>query len=85
MPISKLGPFVHFAVSHSKKEYKRTEDFAGETLNVHINTLEGINAVIRRALQNKSRRNIQRIDLILSEIMYRNSGRCLFAPFKCRK
>lgn len=80
-----LGPFVHLSVCHSKGEYQRTENVGGENLNVHINTLEGINAVIRRALRNKSRRNKERIDLVLGEIMYRQSGRSLFAPFKCKK
>lgn len=73
--------YNHFTVNHSAREYARTENFGGDVLNVHINTLEGINRTIRQRLANKSRRNIIRLDLVLAEMMYRNSGRNLFYPF----
>jgi len=74
--------YTHFTVNHSAQEYARQQQFDGEILNVHINTAEGINREIRRRFSNKSSRNTERIDLVLSEIMYRRCGRSLFYPFK---
>jgi hypothetical protein len=75
-------PYVHFSVNHSKKEYSRWQSWGVETVNVHINTLEGVNREIRRRFSNKSSRTSERVDLILAEIMYRRSNRSLFYPFK---
>jgi len=75
-------PYVHFTVNHSKLEYARIENFCDREVNVHINTLEGVNREIRRRFSNKSCRKIERIDLTLSEIMYRRSGVDLYYPFK---
>lgn len=79
--LGELG-YVHYSVNHSKLEYVRTEQLGPLSLNVHINTLEGINREIRRRFSNKSSRTYSRIDLTLSEIMYRRSGNSLFYPFK---
>jgi transposase-like protein len=76
--------YVHFAVNHSIGEYARIEHFAGEEINVHINTLEGVNAHVRSVLANKSRRTVDKIDLMLAEVMYRHSGKSLFYPFKAK-
>ena len=75
-------PFLHFSVNHSAGEYARDEQLFGLTLHVHINSLEGINNFIRSRLKAKSRRNLDRIELILSEIMYRKSCRSLYQPIK---
>ena len=48
----------------------------------HNNTCEGVNSLIRRRLAYRSRRTMDYLDLILSEIVYRMSGRSLFDPFK---
>lgn len=74
--------YVHFTVNHSRNEYSRRVSFAGVTVNVHINTMEGLNREIRQKFANKSNRNTERVDLILAEIMYRHSGHSLFWPFK---
>src|SRR3569623_1700670 len=75
--------YGHFSVNHSAGEYQRFEDICpGWRLNVHINTMEGINSLIRRRLSSRARRDINRLDLILAEIAYRLSDRSLFAPFK---
>ena len=76
-------PYVHLTVNHSQKEYARTEEVGGRIVNIHINTLEGINREIRRRFANKSNRNFERMDLVLVEIMYRRSSNNLYFPFKC--
>ena len=74
--------YSHFSVNHSKKEYACKEIVGGEDINIHINTLEGVNHEIRQHFSNKSSRNTERVNLILAEIMYRHSGRSLFSAFK---
>lgn len=75
--------YEHYTVNHSAGEYERDEDVGGgEIIHVHINSMEGIFSLVRRRLAYKSRRNVNRIDIILQEIMYRRSGRSLFDPFK---
>lgn len=74
--------YRHHHVNHSAKEYSRDEEIDGEIVKVHINTLEGMNRVVRQRFANKSTRVISRVDLILDEIVYRYSGRSLFHPFK---
>lgn len=79
--IGRLG-YRHYSVNHSTKEYSRDEEIDGQTVKVHINTLEGMNRVVRQRFANKSTRNMERLDLILGELMYRYSGRGLSYPFK---
>lgn len=74
--------FYHFHVNHSGNEYVRVEHVGPVDLVVHINTLEGLNNMVRGKLRNRSRRTLARLDLALDEIAYRHSGRSLFAPFK---
>lgn len=74
--------YHHATVNHSAGEYSRRGRVAGLMRQIHINTCEGVNTLIRRRLSYKTRRTIDYIDLILSEIMYRRSGRSLFDPFK---
>jgi hypothetical protein len=74
--------YHHATVNHSAGEYQRWGVVAGLRRNIHINTCEGVNSLIRRRLAYKTRRTTEYIDLILSEIMYRRSGRSLFDPFK---
>jgi transposase-like protein len=74
--------YHHASVNHSQGEYQRWGVVAGVNRNIHINGCEGINSLIRRWLTYKSRRTIDNLDLVLSEIMYRKSGRSLFDPFK---
>jgi transposase-like protein len=74
--------YYHASVNHTRGEYQRWGNVAGRRRNIHINTCEGINSMIRRRLTYKSRRTIEYLDLILSEIMYRKSRRSLFDPFK---
>jgi hypothetical protein len=75
--------YMHYAVNHSNKEYVREEDFFGITkLTVHCNSMEGLWKRLKSRLLYKSNRNFDRMDLILAEFMYRNSGRSLFDPFK---
>ena len=74
--------YIHFSVNHSKLEYAHKEQFGEQILNVHINTMEGVNHEIRQRFSNKSSRNTERMDLILNEIMYRRSGRSLYHAFK---
>ena len=74
--------YTHLSVNHSKHEYSRQEQFGTEILNVHINTLEALNREVRRRFANKSSRRMDRIDMVLAEIMYRYSGRPLFWAFK---
>ncbi len=77
--------YIHFTVNHSRREYSRPETLGGVNVNVHINTLEGINHEIRQKFANKSSRNLERVRLLLAEIMYRHSGRSYFWPFKVRQ
>lgn len=79
--LNSLG-YRHYHVNHSAKEYSRDERIDGDIVKVTINTLEGMNRVVRQRFSNKSRRNSERIELILGELMYRYSGRSLFYPFK---
>ncbi len=74
--------FHHHHVNHSAKEYYRIDIVDDEEREVHINTAEGVNSLIRARLKAKARRNIERIDIMLVEIMYRKSGRSLFQPVK---
>jgi hypothetical protein len=74
--------YYHASVNHSQGQYQRWGIVAGRMRNIHINGCEGINSMIRRRLTYKSRRTIEYLDLILSEIMYRKSRRSLFDPFK---
>jgi len=74
--------YTHRAVNHSQGEYQREERIRGERHSVHNNTCEGINSLLRRRLAYRSRRALHYLDLILSETIYRMSGRPLFAPFK---
>lgn len=74
--------YYHATVNHSAKEYQRWGIVAGMRRDIHINTCEGVNGLIRRRLAYKTRRNLEYIDLVLAEIMYRRSGRSLFDPFK---
>jgi transposase-like protein len=80
-PLSSLW-YRHYTVTHSAGEYSRDEMIDGKEVSVHINTLEGIHSSVRRRLLNKSRRDVERIELILGEEIYRRSGRSLFSPFK---
>lgn len=79
--IDRLG-YRHYSVTHSRKEYSRDEEIDGETVKVHINTLEGMNRVVRQRFANKSTRNVERLNLVLGELIYRYSGRDLLFPFK---
>jgi hypothetical protein len=75
--------YVHMGVNHSRAEYARTETLTDGTLvNVHINTLEGMFRVVRSRLAYRARRNTHRVDLILSEYMFRFSNRSLFDSFR---
>jgi len=74
--------YAHFTVNHSKNEYARREQYGNEEINVHINTLESLNREIRRRFANKATRRLDRIDLVLAEIMYRHSGRSLYWAVK---
>ncbi len=74
--------YYHATVNHSAGEYQRWGNVAGLRRNIHINTCEAINSLIRRRLAYKTRRTTGYIDLFLSELMYRRSGRSLFDPFK---
>ena len=51
--IGKQG-YRHHSVNHSAKEYSRDEEIDGQTFKVHINTLEGMNRVVRQRFANKS-------------------------------
>ena len=45
-------PYVHFSVNHSHKEYAGLESWTARQVNVHINTLEGVNREVRRRFSN---------------------------------
>jgi transposase-like protein len=74
--------YIHRTVNHSQGEYQREERILGERHSVHNNTCEGVNSLLRRRLAYRSRRTLHYLDLILSETIYRMSGRPLFDPFK---
>jgi transposase-like protein len=74
--------YIHRTVNHSQGEYQREERILGERHSIHNNTCEGVNSLVRRRLGYRSRRTLHYLDLILSEIIYRKSGRSLFDPFK---
>jgi len=75
--------YAHYAVSHSAQDYQHMEiGPQDQHLNVHINTIEGLNREVRHRLSNKSVRTLDRLDIELGEMMYRKSGRGLFDPFK---
>ncbi len=74
--------YVHRYVNHSAKEFVRVEEIAGLQITVSINNTEGINRVVRQKLSNKSCRTADNLDLVLSEIAYRRSGRSIFDPIK---
>lgn len=74
--------YRHFTVNHSKKEYSRDEEIDGRIVKVNINKLEGMNRALRQRFANKSSRTIERLELVLGEIIYRYSGRSMFSPFK---
>ena len=80
-PLSSEG-YRHYTVTHSKGEYARQEMIEQTLVHVHINTIEGLHRGLRQRVANKSRRNVERVKLILSEFMYRHSGRSLWSPFK---
>jgi hypothetical protein len=75
-------PFYHHSVNHSAHEYQRWDQVGNFWLDVHINTLEGVNGVVRRKFHNKQNITFERIDMYLDEVMYRRSGRSLFDPIK---
>lgn len=77
------SPYGHFSVNHSRHEYLRVETLAdGTQLIVSTNTIEGIFNHVRSRLAYRARRNTDRVDLILAEIMFRYTDRSLFASFK---
>ena len=43
--------FIHLTVNHSQKQYARRVTIGNVTVNVHINTLEGVHGEIRRRFQ----------------------------------
>lgn len=75
-------PYYHHSVNHSAGEYQRWDQVGNFWLNVHINTLEGVNGIVRRKFHNKQNITFDRIDMYLDEVMYRRSGRSLFDPIK---
>ena len=77
--------YRHISVNHSAGEYSRQEVIDGKEVEVGINALEGIHHVLRQRCANKSRRNVERIELLLQEYTYRRSGRSLFEPFKIKE
>jgi len=80
-PLKRMG-YHHFSVTHSAGEYSRLVTIDRKEVCVHINTIEGLHRGVRQRLMNKSRRNLERLELILSEFIYRNSNRPLYSPFK---
>jgi hypothetical protein len=81
LPLDNLT-YVHRSVNHSAREYVRVDNIAGQNFTVSINRTEGENRVVRQKLSNKSTRTEDNVDLVLSEISYRRSGRSLFEPIK---
>ena len=80
-PLRRSG-FQHHSVNHSAGEYSRSVTIQRKDVEVSINSLEGLHRSLRQRVMNKSRRNVDRIDLILREVIYRRSGRSLWQPFK---
>lgn len=78
--LGQLG-YSHFTVNHSAREYSRTENIDGKVIEVSINSIEGTHHSLRQLLANKSRRTLERIELLLKEFQYRRSGRNMFHPF----
>lgn len=76
--------YKHFTVNHSIKEYSRPELVEGVAIDIHVNSLEGIHSSVRHHFASKSRRDTEKLDLHLAEIMYRHSGRNLTYPLKCK-
>jgi len=75
--------YQHYTVNHSRGEYQRSEDLGeGNILSVHINTLEGIFSTVRSRLRYRARRDLARLDLILDELMYRQSNANFMFPFQ---
>ncbi len=72
--------YQHYSVNHSVREYQRWDDYQGIPINVHINTIEGYNNLIRQKLKSHTKRTVRSIDLVLDEVMYRKSGGSLFDP-----
>ena len=74
--------YRHYTITHSAGEYSRLAMIDRKEVGVHINGIEGLHHGLRQRLMNKSRRNLERMELFLSEFIYRNSSRPLFDPFK---
>ena len=75
--------FYHLTVNHSNGEYSRTDNIPGVgNIQVHTNTIEGAWSVLRSRLRYRTRKNLERVDMYLDELMYRRSGRSLFDPIK---
>lgn len=77
--------YRHFRVTHSHGEYSRETTIEGQKMEVHINTVEGLHRGLRQRLMNKSRRNLEKMELHIGEYIYRHSGRSLFDPFKIHR
>lgn len=80
-PLRRQG-YRHYTVNHSAGEYSRMTTIQGEEIEISVNKLEGIHHAIRQRMMNKSRRNEERVELMLQEFIYRRSGRSLWDPFK---
>ncbi len=74
--------YYRFSVNHSRKEYVRVEHLGNFDVTVHINTIEGYNTWVRSKLRNRSKRTVERVDIMLDEIKYRKSGYSLFGAIK---
>jgi len=74
--------YHRYSVNHTAKEYSRVEHIGPFDITVHINTIEGYNTWVRSKLRNRKKRTTERVDIMLDEMMYRKSGRSLFAPIK---
>jgi len=80
--LTRLG-YQHHTTNHSRNEYKRDVRIrGGRILNVHSNTMEGYFCLLRGRFRYRSRRNDERIDMVLAEEMWRRSGQDLLDPFK---
>jgi hypothetical protein len=74
--------YHHLTVNHSAGEYSREDEVDDEEVTVHINSLESTWHHLKSKAAHKTNRTIERVDLLLSEYMYRHSGNSLFEPFK---
>jgi len=75
--------FYHLTVNHSRDEYSRIDNIPGVgNVQVHTNTIEGVWSVLRSRLKYRTKKNLERVDMYLDELMYRRSGRSLFTPIK---